>query len=232
MSKFNVGDMVRVRDWEDMVEEYGLDSRNGENIMIPDCIFVSKMKEYCGGVFEVADVYYIFGEDRYQLSNCDDWAFNDSMLRLVKRAETLGPVQANILFAFFDAGVEVEDEFVITNKGDNAYDYTIDDKKKMIQALADYFELEINFLTRNCSVEDEMEDVPLETINEDEVELYNGKVVCVKSCAGLTIGKIYNIVDGVFIDDNNEKRPVDNTFIYKDDFWFTENFFIPLVEKL
>lgn len=233
MSKFNVGDIVRVRDWEDMVEEYGIDC-SGEDIAVPNYPFVSTMKGYCDCIFEVADANYC-GEDAYQLSDCDEWLFSKDMLRLVRRVEVTNepePVQANVLFAFSAEGVEVEEEFVITNKGDNAYDYTINDKEKMIQALADYFELEINFLTRNCSVEDEMEDVPLETINEDEekIEPYNGKVICIEPYCGLTKGKIYEVTEGFFFDNEGTARPASMDLLHFGHKWFTEGLLIPVVE--
>lgn len=233
MSKFNVGDMVRVRDWEDMVEEFGI-SKDAMDIPC-DAVFVYSMKDFCGEVYTITSAFEgNGGHDAYYLEGCGDekvkWEFSNDMLRLVRRAEgTIEPVQASVLFAFSDAGVEVE-EFVVTNKDDSAYEYTIDDKEKMIQALADYLGIEISFLTMDWSVGYEMVDVPLEVIDEEKVEPYNGMVVCLKEDIGLTAGKIYNIVDGVFIDDEGDKRPTIGTIVNKDDRWFTEGWLIPLVE--
>jgi hypothetical protein len=46
---------------------------------------------------------------------------------------------------------------------------------------------------------------------EETPKYYNGKVVCVSSenayDHGFTVGKIYNIVDGLFIDNDGDKRP-------------------------
>ena len=36
---------------------------------------------------------------------------------------------------------------------------------------------------------------------------YNGKVVCVKKSVHLTVGKVYEFIDGQFIDDMGLKRP-------------------------
>ena len=235
MSKFNVGDMVRVRDWEDMFEEFGYYKDTGD---IPcDSVFVCCMKDFCGGVYTIISAFDTIGGHRgYYLEGCGgengEWEFSDDMLRLVKRAGApkIEPIQASVLFAFSNAGVEIEEEYAITTVETCEYDYSDEEKKGMIQALADYLEVEIDFPTRSCPVEDETEDAPLETINEEKKELYNGKVVCLKGGAGLTAGKIYNIIDGGFIDDDGEKRPMDNFLICKDDPWFTNGIFIPLVE--
>ena len=63
--------------------------------------------------------------------------------------------------------------------------------------------------------------------------LVNGKYVWIgRSEAGLTKGKIYNIVDGFFIDDDGDKRPDTGVAFTKKEFdsnWFGERF-VALVE--
>jgi hypothetical protein len=65
---------------------------------------------------------------------------------------------------------------------------------------------------------------------------YNGKVVCIKHGEGFTVGKIYNIQDGKFIDNHGSKRPVTDEVVRTlDDLknnYFAKwaNQFIPYVE--
>lgn len=52
MGRFNVGDTVRIRQWDDMEREFGLD--------LDGCIdcqhtFISDMKDLCGLTFQIAD---------------------------------------------------------------------------------------------------------------------------------------------------------------------------------
>lgn len=50
---FNVGDVVQIRDWQEMEEEYGL-NLEGEI----DCknTFTDAMEEYCGKVFTIKNI--------------------------------------------------------------------------------------------------------------------------------------------------------------------------------
>lgn len=50
-----VGDKLRVRDWEDMEEEFGLD-RDGDIKCTP--FFIEEMRKFCGKVVNVNDVAY------------------------------------------------------------------------------------------------------------------------------------------------------------------------------
>ena len=95
-----------------------------------------------------------------------------------------------------------------------------------------------------CSPEDEFDftiggnialERAVEKINEYNAKknFINGKYVWIgKNEAGLTRGKIYNIVDGFFIDDDGDKRPDTGVAFTKKDFnsnWFGERF-VALVE--
>lgn len=60
--EFSVGDVLRVRNWEDMLEEYET-VRGGDSIVCPDNVwFVSTMKYLCGQEFEVKEIHYRFDE--------------------------------------------------------------------------------------------------------------------------------------------------------------------------
>lgn len=95
-----------------------------------------------------------------------------------------------------------------------------------------------------CSPEDEFDfaiggNIALERVAEKINEynkkknLVNGKYVWIgTSKAGLTKGKIYNIVDGFFIDDDDDKRPDSGVAFTKkelDSSWFGK-YFVALVE--
>lgn len=73
MGKFKVGDKVRVRNWDDMVKDYG--TKYDGSICIGPSFTVS-MKEYCGKVITITGInssgYYTIDEDI--------WKFSDEML--------------------------------------------------------------------------------------------------------------------------------------------------------
>ena len=50
MSKFNVGDRVVIREWDDMEEEYGLTSSSSINC---NCYFTTGMRYLCGREFTI-----------------------------------------------------------------------------------------------------------------------------------------------------------------------------------
>ena len=74
--KYKVGDKVRVRQWDDMVKEFGVDKFG--HISTKTGYFTKQMKEFCGGVYEIDSVL----EKGYWLKNRDGyfWYFTDDML--------------------------------------------------------------------------------------------------------------------------------------------------------
>ena len=65
---FHVGDVVRIRDWDDMVAEFGID-RNGD---IPcRAHFVRGMRRLCGNVFTITNT-----------DGCDVGGCTHTMLRI------------------------------------------------------------------------------------------------------------------------------------------------------
>ena len=74
--KFKVGDKVKVRSWESMKAEFGLD---GEDIDNPDHYFVSDMERYCSKYVTISSCllnYYDIKEDEGHW-NWDDTMFED-----------------------------------------------------------------------------------------------------------------------------------------------------------
>lgn len=104
--KYKVGDKVRVRQWDDMVKEFGSD---GEDIHIDGCYFIKEMKQYCGKTYEVYDdmgLHYILKTENEVL----DWYFKDEMLEDVSslqiHADSLTLETENMIF-------ELKDEKII-----------------------------------------------------------------------------------------------------------------------
>lgn len=54
--RYKVGDKVRVRQWDDMAKEFGV---NNGNIPINGCLFVKEMKQYCGRITNLQNLYLI-----------------------------------------------------------------------------------------------------------------------------------------------------------------------------
>ncbi len=70
--KYKVGDKVRVRSWEDMEKEFGLDEEGC--ICMNALRFAKGMKIYCGKIVEIVEVK----EDSYRvIGNC--WQWTDDM---------------------------------------------------------------------------------------------------------------------------------------------------------
>lgn len=72
--KFKVGDRVRVRDWDDMEKEFGVD-RNGD-IRMPFWLFLSGMKEFCGNIYTINDML----SNGYKMDGTKGYVFTDEML--------------------------------------------------------------------------------------------------------------------------------------------------------
>lgn len=71
--RYKVGDKVRVRDWDDMVKEFGI---CGGNITIPGCYFVELMKKYCNCIVTISkptiNDKYLVKEDENGFYWCDE----------------------------------------------------------------------------------------------------------------------------------------------------------------
>lgn len=76
MSKFKVGDLVRVREWDDMKKEFGSD---GDLKIYCKCSFIDIMKKTCGDVCTIED---LTDSGNYMLSGEKEsgWIYSDDML--------------------------------------------------------------------------------------------------------------------------------------------------------
>jgi translation initiation factor IF-1 len=89
MDKFNVGDRVMVRFWDDMEAEYGLDSVGDVAVRGATRDFVKRMKHLCGRQATISATNGV----EFSLTDWSDksgdtgFRFNSFMFRLVKKAE-------------------------------------------------------------------------------------------------------------------------------------------------
>lgn len=75
---FKKGDMVRVKSWEQLVEEFGVTQSGNIKTKMT---FVSAMKKYCDNIFEIYNVdrcerYYYLAENGKPIS----WWFDEKVL--------------------------------------------------------------------------------------------------------------------------------------------------------
>lgn len=81
--KYKVGDKVRVRQWDDMVKEYGFIDSVERDIYIPDCTFVNSMKKFCGSVVTISNI--VSNNNRYLIKEDDHlWYWIDEMFEPYK----------------------------------------------------------------------------------------------------------------------------------------------------
>ena len=76
--KYKVGDKVRVRKWDDMVEEFG---EYIESIDIPICSFTKEMREYCGEIVTIKEIKD--GNSYYIKEDNEEWYWVDEMFEYV-----------------------------------------------------------------------------------------------------------------------------------------------------
>lgn len=79
---FKVGDKVKVREWDEMEKQYGLD-RDGD-IKARPC-FATGMRRYCGKVLTVSSVC---NSGSIRLAEAPVWYFDPDTIRLVKKGKT------------------------------------------------------------------------------------------------------------------------------------------------
>lgn len=94
--KFEVGDKLRIREWEDMKSEFGL--KNGRDI---DCLFTftEEMKHFCGKDFTVRKVFCdrIYPEE----NTFGSYSFSADMLefREIREFNSANDNEIRMLFA-------------------------------------------------------------------------------------------------------------------------------------
>lgn len=183
MEKFKVGDRVRIRQWADMEKEFGLDAAGDINCKY---WFTHLMRHLCG---RTASVISVAASEQVALDFDDKsgitcWSYSTDMIEPIKtKQETI----------------------VIYRNGDIV---TALDKRDGRKATAkcspdDTFDFEVG---ARLAFDRLMGKTKPKT--EQKPKWYNGQIVCVKGLEDeFTVGKVYQVNDGMFIDDKGHERP-------------------------
>ena len=82
--KFNIGELVRIRQWDDMVKEFGTRSTGSVNCR---CLFTKGMKPLCGKYAEIKDLR-VDGIVFLRFFNCEKvdkcWSYSTDMIEKVE----------------------------------------------------------------------------------------------------------------------------------------------------
>lgn len=172
--KYKVGDKVRVRAWEDMENEFGLD--NDGDINCPPRYFTTEMSELCGKTMRVSDVLPY--SDAYFLEG-DSHFFTDEMLEDVCGRKIVITSDGKTTLARLYEDGKVTKTADVKCSPDDKFDFAVGAK--------------LAFERLNEKHE-----------SKEPKKLFNGKAVCIEvdtPCA-YTVGKIYEFKDGRTVIDN------------------------------
>ena len=76
MRQYKIGEVVQIRQWDDMAKEFGVDSSGG--IRCIPCGFVKEMKKYCGKRLIIVAISYS-ANNYYYLNDAPTWTFTSDM---------------------------------------------------------------------------------------------------------------------------------------------------------
>lgn len=76
MKRYKVGDIVQIRQWDDMAEEFGTTIHG--SIACRSWYFVEEMKKYCGQKLRIRAIQK-FDDIYYYLNTADTWTFTSEM---------------------------------------------------------------------------------------------------------------------------------------------------------
>lgn len=76
--EYKVGDRVRIKTWEKMAQEFGVDE-DGDIRTSNTFYFNKSMKQYCEKIYVIKNVNY-YNDYYYRLEGIDDYTFNDDMI--------------------------------------------------------------------------------------------------------------------------------------------------------
>ena len=179
MGKFKVGDKVRVRQWDDMAKEFGVDS-SGAIDKSP--YFIGAMRQYCGQVLTIEGIN-AFGY--YLVEECI-WKFCDEMFEPVSKENTIV--------------IYTKDNKVI------ALDKSTGKTAEAICSPDDKFDF---YTGADLAFERLMGRKPAPKAREEAPKYFTGEMVCVKSASKYyTLGKIYKVKNGQWADNDGDKNLV------------------------
>ena len=177
MSKYKVGDKIKIRSWESLTKEFGIDDRGG--IYIPSNPWFSpKMKKYCGRILTIKYISAVSGHYRTEEA-CDDgygWWFSDSM------------IESN------------DGKSIVIYKKDNKVVAVDKVTGKTAEALCNPDDKFDFYTGASIAYERLRGRMAPARVPEAKPKYFTGEVVCIKNGGDFTVGKIYEIKDGVLKD--------------------------------
>lgn len=75
MKRYKIGDIVQIRQWDDMKREFGVTALG--NIRCSGWYFVREMKKYCGKKLQITHIRNF--NDAYYLNIENSWTFTSEM---------------------------------------------------------------------------------------------------------------------------------------------------------
>lgn len=102
----HVGDTVRIKSWDEMVEEYGMYNENV--IECPNCVFTKSMEFLCNQLLTVKDIAnfgFHLSKPTYEITFCENIADGFTITNhMVKRvgSNTAAQIQEQIMSLFED----------------------------------------------------------------------------------------------------------------------------------
>lgn len=185
--RYKVGDLVKVREWNDMADQYEVrDGVLGPQILVPNDVnknckahFINSMKSYCGKTFRI---YKVLPDDGlYQIEEMG-YYLNDNMLENVYPVLTPNEVW----------------KWVRVNYGNDK------SMKETFGTCMDLFDLlsafDFDEITDKVSAY-------VDKKSKEKASLLNVDMICVSDTLGFfTVGKKYTVTDGTFVDDDGTKR--------------------------
>lgn len=109
----HIGDVLRIREWDDMVEEFGYEFDDGDDI---DCdkVFTSRMRYLCGQKFtvkEISDYDGFLSEEDVEVSvnsPLGRWVISADMLEPYWKETPVMPESSDGLFSYLMGAAEVQ----------------------------------------------------------------------------------------------------------------------------
>lgn len=184
MAKFKVGDKVRIREWDDMEKQFGLNPVFGS--IACTCSFSTGMKHLCGRTATITSIDADRGWCELEFDDKSgrlDWIYTIDMIEPVRK-----------------------DTIVIYRNGQDVIALDKRDGRKATATCSkdDTFDFAVG---AHLALERLLPAKEPEK-KEPEKKYYTGKAVYVLgNDSGFTVGKVYTFVDGRTRDDDGDIRP-------------------------
>ena len=179
MTKYKIGDKVKIRSWDSLTKEYGTDSRGGIDMGISNPWFAPGMKEYCGRTLTIKEISASGAfqtEEAYDTSGYH-WWFGDSMV------ETTNP--SIVIYANGNKVIAVDKS-----------------TGKTAEALCDPDDKFDFYTGASIAYERLRGRMAPARVRETKPKYFTGEVICTYSGGYFTKGKIYKVKDGVITKDS------------------------------